>query len=386
LGGAFYIMKTGCLLLLTAIRFCPAKPAFMPRPIQARIELSALEHNLQMARRASGARIMAVIKAAAYGHGLLPVAEALGAADGFALLDLRDAVRLREAGFRQTILLLEGFFTPDDLPPSAEHDLACVVHNAQQLAMLDHYPRGGALQVWLKVNTGMNRLGFAPRDVSAAMEKLKRHTAVRDITLMTHFSHADEAAGVAAQTETFDALAAPYRVARSLANSAAMLRYPATHADWVRPGIMLYGASPFGHGGAEQPSAQQLGLKPAMTLHSRIISVREIVAGECIGYSGTFCAPAPMRAGVVACGYADGYPRHAPTGTPVLVEGRRSRILGRISMDMLSVDLSALPTADVGSPVTLWGEGLPVEEVAHAAGTISYELLCAVSGRVPLVY
>lgn len=353
----------------------------MPRPIQARIDLSALEHNLQAARCASGARIMAVIKAAAYGHGLLPVAEALGAADGFALLDLHDAVRLREAGFRQTILLLEGFFTPDDLPPAAGHDLACVIHNARQLAMLDSCPRRGALQVWLKINTGMNRLGFAPRDVPAVMEKLKNHAAVRDITLMTHFSHADEAAGVAAQLEVFDALAAPYRAARSLANSAALMRYPATHADWVRPGIMLYGASPF----ADTP-AQQFGLKPAMTLQSRIISVREIAAGERIGYGGMFCAPAPMRAGVVACGYADGYPRHAPTGAPVLVEGQRTGILGRVSMDMLSVDLSALPAADVGSRVTLWGEGLPVEEVAHAADTISYELLCAISGRVPLVY
>ncbi|MBI5658535.1 MAG: alanine racemase [Nitrosomonadales bacterium] len=353
----------------------------MPRPIQARIALSALEHNLQAARRATGARIMAVIKAAAYGHGLLPAAEALGAADGFALLDLRDAARLREAGFRQTLLLLEGFFTPDDLPLAAEHDLACVIHHAQQLAMLDSCPRRGALQVWLKVNTGMNRLGFAPRDVPAAMEKLRSHAAVRDITLMTHFSHADEAAGVAAQTEVFDALAAPYRAARSLANSAALLRYPATHADWVRPGIMLYGASPF----AEIP-AQQIGLRPTMTLHSRIISAREIAAGESIGYGGTFCAQAPMRIGVVACGYADGYPRHAPSGTPVLVEGRRTRTLGRVSMDMLCVDLSALPDADVGSRATLWGEGLPVEEVARAAGTISYELLSAVSGRVPLVY
>ena len=358
----------------------------MPRPIQARIALSALEHNLQVARRASGARIMAVIKAAAYGHGLLPAAGALVAADGFALLDIRDAIRLRDAGFRQTILLLEGFFSPDDLPLSVEHDFACVIHNAQQLAMLDSCPRRNALQIWLKINTGMNRLGFEPRDVPAAMERLKRHPAVRDITLTTHFSHADEAAGVAAQLEMFNTLAAPYRAARSLTNSAALLRYPATHADWVRPGIMLYGASPFGHGGAGQPDARQLGLKPAMALHSRIISVREIAAGECIGYGGKFCAPAPMRAGVVACGYADGYPRHAPTGTPVLVEGRRTGTLGRVSMDMLSVDLSALPDACVGSSVTLWGEGLPVEEVAQAAGTISYELLCAVSGRVPLVY
>lgn len=326
---------------------------------------------------------MAVIKAAAYGHGLLRAAEALNAADGFALLDVRDAVQLREAGFRQTILLLEGFFTPDDLPLAAEHDLACVIHSPHQIAMLDGYPRRGSLQVWLKVNSGMNRLGLQPHDVPAALEKLKAHPAVRDITLMTHFSHADEAAGVAAQFEAFNALAAPYRVARSLANSAALLRYPATHADWVRPGIMLYGASPFAPGGGD--SAQQLGLKPAMTLQSRIISVRELDAGACIGYGGAFRAQAVMRVGVVACGYADGYPRHAPTGTPVLVEGQRTRTLGRVSMDMLSVDLSALPGAGVGSRVTLWGKGLPVEEVAHAAGTISYELLCALTPRVPLV-
>ncbi len=353
----------------------------MPRPIQARIDLSALEHNLQIARRTSSARIMAVIKAAAYGHGLLPVAEALSAADGFALLDLRDAIRLREAGFRQTILLLEGFFTPDDVLPAVEHDLSCVIHHAHQLPMLDGCPRRNALCIWLKINTGMNRLGFAPGDVPAVMEKLKNHPAVRDITLMTHFSHADEAEGVAAQTELFNMLAASYRTARSQANSAALLRYPATHADWVRPGIMLYGVSPFA-----ETSAQQLGLKPAMTLHSRIISVREIAAGDRIGYSGVFCAQGPMRVGVVACGYADGYSRQAPTGTPVLVEGQRTRALGRVSMDMLSVDLSALPSADIGSRVILWGEGLPVEEVARAAGTISYELLCAVSSRVPLVY
>jgi len=357
----------------------------MPRPIQARIDLSALEHNLQLARRATGARIMAVIKAAAYGHGLLRAAEALNAADGFALLDVNEAVHLREAGFRQTILLLEGFFTPDDLPLVAEYDLACVIHSPHQIAMLDNFPRRGRLQVWLKVNSGMNRLGFAPRDVCAVMEKLKAHPAVCDITLMTHFSHADEAAGVAAQLEVFNALAAPYRVARSLANSAALLRYPATHADWVRPGIMLYGASPFAQGNGEQPSAQQLGLRPVMTLHSEIISVRELKVGERIGYGGMFRAEAAMRIGVVACGYADGYPRHAPTGTPVLVEGRRTRILGRVSMDMLSVDLSALPAADVGSGVTLWGAGLPVEQVAHAAGTISYELLCALTTRVPVV-
>ncbi len=352
----------------------------MSRPIQARIDLSALECNLQVVRRASSARIMAVIKADAYGHGLLRAAEALNEAEGFALLDIRDAICLRDAGFSQTILLLEGFFTPDDLPLVAEYDLACVIHTQQQIDMLEAYPRRRSLEAWLKVDSGMNRLGFAPDKFSAALQTLKKHPAVRDITLMTHFAHADESTGVAAQLDVFNELAAPYRMPRSLANSAALLRYPATHADWVRPGIMLYGASPF-----VENSSQQLGLRPVMTLQSRIIAVQELSPGEGIGYGGLFRAESPMRVGVVACGYADGYPRHALTGTPVLVDGQRTRTLGRISMDMLTVDLSALPSADVGSSVTLWGEGLPVEQVAYAADTISYELLCALTERVPIV-
>jgi alanine racemase len=324
---------------------------------------------------------MAVIKANAYGHGLLRVAEALDEAEGFALLDVRDAVALREAGFRQTILLLEGFFTADELPLLAEYDISTVIHSMQQLSMLDAYPRRNTLQVWLKINTGMNRLGFMPEQVPAVMEKLKSHKAVGEVTLMTHFSHADEPEGVAEQLERFKGLTASYRAPRSLANSAALLRYPATHSEWVRPGIMLYGASPFA-----ETSAQQLGLRPVMTLSSEIISVRELKAGDRVGYAGLHRAESRMRIGTVACGYADGYPRHAPTGTPILVNGQGTRTLGRVSMDMLSVDLGSLPDADVGSRVTLWGIGLPVEEVASAAGTISYELMCALTARVPLKY
>jgi alanine racemase len=324
---------------------------------------------------------MAVIKANAYGHGLLRVAEALNEAEGFALLDVRDAIALREAGFRQTILLLEGFFTADELPLLAEYDIATVIHSRQQLAMLDAYPRRGSLSVWLKVNCGMNRLGFAPEQVAAVMEKLKSHPAICEVTLMTHFSHADEPEGVAEQLEFFQGLTTAYRAPRSLANSAALLRYPATHGEWVRPGIMLYGASPFA-----DTSAQQLGLQPVMTLSSEIISVRELKAGDRIGYAGLFRADRATRIGTVACGYADGYPRHALTGTPILVNGRRSRTLARVSMDMLTVDLSELADADVGSRVILWGAGLPVEEVARAAGTISYELMCALTARVPIVY
>jgi alanine racemase len=353
----------------------------MSRPIQAHIDLSALQNNLRVARRLASGRIMAVIKANAYGHGLLRVAEALDEAEGFALLDVRDAVALREAGFRQTILLLEGFFTADELPLLAEYEISTVIHSTQQLSMLDAYPRRKSLPVWLKINTGMNRLGFAPEQVPSVMEKLKAHPAVGEVTLMTHFSHADEAEGVAEQLERFKGLTAAYRAPRSLANSAALLRYPATHSEWVRPGIMLYGASPF-----TDTSAQQIGLRPVMTLSSEIISVRELKAGDRVGYAGLFKADKAMRIGTVACGYADGYPRHAPTGTPILVNGQRTRTLGRVSMDMLSVDLGDLPNAQVGSSVTLWGTGLSVEEVARSAGTISYELMCALTARVPVAY
>ena len=352
---------------------------FMSRPIQARIDLSALQNNLRVVRRTASGRIMAVIKANAYGHGLLHAAAALAEAEGFAMLDVHNAVALREAGFRQTLLLLEGFFKADELPLLAEYELASVVHSPQQLAMLDAFPRRNALQVWLKVNTGMNRLGFTPEQVPAAMEKLKRHPAVREIVLMTHFAHADEPEGIAEQLERFRGVTDAYRMPRSLANSAALLRYPSTHSEWVRPGIMLYGASPFADTGA-----QQLGLRPVMTLSSEIISVRELKAGDRVGYAGQFRADRAMRIATVACGYADGYPRHAPTGTPILVNGQRTRTLGRVSMDMLGVDLSEVADAEVGSRVTLWGEGLPVEEVASAAGTISYELLCALAARVPV--
>lgn len=352
----------------------------MPRPIQAHIDASALENNLRVARRTTSARIMAVVKANGYGHGLLRVAEALSGADGFASLDIRDAVQLREAGFRQTLLLLEGFFSAEDLALAAEYDLACVIHSTWQLALLDAYPKRGALDVWLKVNTGMNRLGFTPPQVAQTMAQLRRHQAVREITLMTHFANADEVRGVAEPFALFNDLAADYRVARSLANSAALLRYPQTHCDWVRPGVMLYGASPIAG-----VSAQQLGLKPAMILSSRIIAVQELCAGDEVGYGASFRAGHAMRVGIAACGYADGYPRHAPTGTPILVDGQRTRTLGRVSMDMLHVDLSALPQTGVGSHVVLWGEGLPIEEVASAAGTISYELMCALAGRVQVV-
>ncbi|MDD4964641.1 MAG: alanine racemase [Gallionella sp.] len=351
----------------------------MPRPIFAQLDLNALENNLHVARRMTRARIMAVIKADGYGHGLLRVADALKQADGFALLDLHEAIQLREAGFRQTILLLEGFFSAEDLPLLAEYQITTVIHSAWQIACLEAYPERNTLDVWLKINTGMNRLGFLPSEVSAAMTQLEQHAAIRDITLMSHFAHADEARGVTEQLSVFHDLASPYRMARSIGNSAALIRYPQTHGDWVRAGVMLYGASPF-----VDTSAQQLGLRPVMTLNSRIIAVQHLRTGDEVGYSAVFKADRAMRIGIVACGYADGYPRHAANGTPILVDGVVTCTLGRVSMDMLYVDLSPVPKAQVGSNVVLWGEGMPIEQVARAAGTISYELMCALAKRVPI--
>ncbi|MDP3482992.1 MAG: alanine racemase [Sulfuricella sp.] len=350
------------------------------RPLQAQIDLSALRHNLGVARgHAPQSRTIAVIKANGYGHGTLRVAHALETAEGFALLNLEEAVVLREAGFNQTILLLEGFFSADELPTLAEYRLASVIHCPEQIEMLEMAGLPVKIDVFLKLNSGMNRLGFRPEAFGAALQRLQTSRAVGRITLMTHFACADEAQGISSQLACFDSLAAGLDAPRCLANSAAILRYPEAHGDWVRPGIMLYGSSPFA-----DASAVSLDLKPVMTLNSAIIGLQELQAGETVGYGATYRAQHPTRVGIVACGYADGYPRHAPTGTPVRVNGQLCRTLGRVSMDMLCVDLTGISGAGIGSPVTLWGKGLPVEEVAAAAGTISYELLCALAPRVPV--
>jgi len=352
----------------------------MPRPIKATIDLSALRHNLAVVRRhAPRAAVFAVIKADAYGHGLMRAAHALASAEGYALLELDAAVRLREAGHRQRIALLEGAFAPRDLAVAAEHGLAIAIHSQEQIRMLDSAPSDARFDVLLKINTGMNRLGITPAEFAAALHRLHGHPRVAQLTLMTHFANADDARGVIWQLECLERLASGSALPRCLANSAAILRYPETHADWVRPGVMLYGCSPFA-----DVSAATLGLQPVMTLASELIAVRELQPGERIGYGGAFEAARPTRVGIVACGYADGYPRHAPTGTPIVVGGQRTRTLGRVSMDMLCADLSAIPAARVGTPVTLWGTGLSADEVAAAAGTVSYELLCALAPRVPV--
>ena len=356
----------------------------MPRPIRASFSLSALRNNLGVARRhAPKARIWAVVKADAYGHGLLRALQALAGADGYALLDLNEAVRLREAGIAKPILLLEGIFQPSDLEVADRYGLMLALHDFEQLAMLERADLTAPIPVWLKLNSGLNRLGFSGPQVRAAYERLKA-SGKAAISLMTHFADADGAAGVAAQMARFAEWTAGMNEAATLANSAAILRYPETHADWVRPGIMLYGCSPFA-----DVSAEALGLRPVMTLASEIIAVQDLKPGDRVGYGGLFEARRPMRIGVIACGYADGYPRHAPgfdyQATPVVVAGMRTQTVGRVSMDMLCADLSAIPQAGVGSPVILWGEGLPADEVAAAAGTVSYELLCALAARVPQV-
>ena len=351
----------------------------MPRPIRATISAGALAHNLRIARTHAGrARIWAVIKANAYGHGLERAARALGAADGFAVLDFAEAERLRRAGVTQPILMLEGIFTAVDVPLLNEYALTPVIHHPRQIELLGALAR--PVDVYFKVNSGMNRLGFTTANAQAGYQALRAHPRVNTVTLMTHFADADGATGVSAQLERFGALTESFSGPRSLANSAALVRFPETHADWVRPGIMLYGCSPFA-----DRSAEALGLKPAMTLASEIIATQELARGEGVGYGLGYRAERDMRIGVVACGYADGYPRHAGAGTPVLVNGRRTRIVGRVSMDMIAVDLSDMPQAGIGAPVTLWGEALSADEVAAAAGTLSYELLCALAPRVPVV-
>jgi alanine racemase len=352
----------------------------MTRPLVAEIAGSALVHNYRCAKRAApNARAFAVIKADAYGHGLAAAARALGDdADGFAILEIDRAVELRESGMRQPILLLEGCFSREELAACEHYRLSVVVHNREQVAMLASASGHGTLDVFVKINTGMNRLGLAPAAFADAWRAVTRARAVAAAAVMTHFASADEPEGIGEQLRRFQALTASVRAPRCLANSAALLRFPEAHGDWTRPGIMLYGSSPFA-----DRSAADLGLRPAMTLTSEVIAVHEIEAGDRVGYGGTFTAPAAMRIGTVACGYADGYPRHAGTGTPILVGERRTRTLGRVSMDMLAVDLTPLPETGIGTRVTLWGEGMPVDEVARAAGTISYELLAGVTARVP---
>lgn len=353
----------------------------MPRPILATIDISAMQHNLAVSRaHAGGARVWAVVKANGYGHGLMNALRGFADADGMALVEPDAAVLLRQRGWRKPVLLLEGFFDAADLEAVASHGLDTVVHCEEQLRMLETTTLHEPLNIHLKVNSGMNRLGFRPRQVASAHARLRALPGVGQIVLVTHFANADEennqALPLAEQVRRMREAAAGLDLPLSLCNSAASLLHGELAEDWIRPGIMLYGGTP-----CAAPAASY-SLMPAMTLSSRLIAIQEIAPGEAVGYGSRFVARQPTRIGVVACGYADGYPRHAPGGTPVLVDGLRCALAGRVSMDMLTVDLSNAPQAQVGSSVTLWGEGLPIDEVAHAAGTIGYELMCAVAPRV----
>jgi alanine racemase len=365
----------------------------MPRPITATIHLSALKHNYQIARQHGGtAKVWAVVKANAYGHGLSFALQAFQAADGLALVEVDGAVRLRALGWTKPVLLLEGFFHAEDLPLVAQHQIEIAVHCFEQIELLEQaqLQPGQPIRVHLKINGGMNRLGFKVADVETAWKRLSAIGAVKVVDLTMHFANADDAMNprlpVSEQLRQFEQARSqlaklntdgPLEV--SLANSAANLLHDEIQNDWVRAGIMLYGGSP------NTDSASSFGLLPAMTLSSELIAIQVIHAGESVGYGSRFVASKTMRIGVVACGYADGYPRHAIDGTPVLVNGVRTALVGRVSMDMITVDVTNIPAARVGSPVTLWGKGLPIDDVAQAADTIGYELMCAVAQRVQLI-
>jgi alanine racemase len=351
----------------------------MSRPIQATISASALRHNYWAAKhQAPKSRVLAVVKANAYGHGIRRVARALDRADGFATLELDGAVALRDL-FPGPILLLEGFFDVAELGVIASSDLAVVVHNEHQLRMLETGGPAISLDVFLKINTGMNRLGFPVARARSSLERLQKSGAAKSITLMTHFATADGPEGIEESMRRFEAATEGIKLPRSLANTAAIFSHPQSHADVARLGIGLYGATPY-----DNRTAASLGLMPAMTLSSQLIAIQDLMPGDCVGYGGEFRCVQPMRVGVVACGYADGYPRHAKSGTPVLVGGVRTNVVGRVSMDMITVDLGPVSDARVGTGVVLWGEGLPIDEVAMFAGTVGYELMCAVAPRVPV--
>lgn len=353
----------------------------MTRPIQAIVDRAALRHNLALARDyAQGAAVYAVVKANAYGHGLLRCVQALATSDGFCVLSVEEAIALRQAGFDQPIVLLEGFFSPDELPLIAEYKLTPVIHSLEQVDAVCGSGLPIRIPVFLKLNTGMNRLGFGERAFTQALTRLAATPQVDRITLMTHFANADEPAGIAVQHDLFKRLTDNLKLPCSLANSATLVRFPQARGDIVRAGIMLYGALSY-----ESTGPADLGLAPVMTLKSRVIAVQMLKKGDSVGYGGEFSAPSKMRIGIVACGYADGYPRHAPSGTPVMIEGSPSSTVGRVSMDMLAVDLTSLPAAGIGSEVVLWGAAPHVTEIAKRAATNAYELLCAVAPRVPMV-
>ena len=352
--------------------------------IRAVVDADALRHNLRQVRKlAPESRIMAVIKANAYGHGLVPAAKAFAEADGFAVARLEEGLALRQAGLVNRILLLEGIISPEQLQLAAHERFELMVHSFEQLELLDALDGAAPrLPVWLKVDSGMNRLGFRLEEFPDAYARLRGNARVEaSPTLVTHLASADDRENSATerQLHAFTQATAGLPGARSIANSAGVLAWPSSRADWVRPGLMLYGVSPFPSG-----TGAELGLRPAMTLCTDVIAIKTVRAGESVGYGGTWTATRETRMAVVAAGYGDGYPRSMASGAPVLVNGRRAHLIGRVSMDMITVDVTDLPPVNVGDPVELWGADVPVEELAAHAGTIAWDLLCGVSQRVEL--
>ena len=354
----------------------------MSRPISATLHLSALGHNLSIVRRHAGAaKIWSVVKANAYGHGLARIWQALDATDGFALLDLNEAIMLREQGWQGPILLLEGFFRTQDLALLDHYRLTTVVHSDWQLDAINAAHLTAPLNIYLKLNSGMNRLGFPIGQADAVWQWANSISNIGEVTLMSHFANADNHRGASEQFARIQQASGHIAAARCFANSAAILRNPETHYDWVRPGIILYGTSPSG----DVSDIAGIGLRPVMGLHSEIIATQMLSAGHSVGYGSRYSATGTQRIGVVACGYADGYPRLAPSGTPIRVDGILTHTVGSISMDMLTVDLTPCPQAQVGSKVEIWGDNLPIDDVAAAAGTVGYELMCALASRVSII-
>ena len=356
----------------------------MSRPAKVVISLSALRHNFSRIRTlAPDSRIMAIVKADAYGHGIAHIAQALVDADAFGVACLEEARELRQANIQQRINLLEGPYAGEELNEISELELDIVVHDISQVEMLEQSQQNKPIDVWLKIDTGMHRLGFLPELINEVISRLQQTNSVKDIRLMTHLASANDRDNpmTLEQIQCFNQLTDSQSVEKTIANSAGIMAFPDAHVDWVRPGIMLYGVSPF-----SDSQGPQQELKPVMTLQSRLITVKHLKAGEPVGYGATWRCPEDMFVGVVAAGYGDGYPRHAKSGTPVLVNGKRAELIGRASMDMLTVDLRSQPQARTGDPVVLWGEGLPVEEIANHADTIPYEVLCAVHKRLEFSY
>lgn len=355
----------------------------MSRPARALVDAQALRHNFQQVKKhASDARVMVVVKANAYGHGLNWVASTLNQADAFAVASVEEGIQLREAGLPQPVCLLTGFFEASELLLIEGFRLSPVIHQQVQLEQLQNYSARKPFDVWLKIDTGMHRIGFRPDELDSVFRQLKTVAAVRDVRVMTHFPNADDAAsGISQQQiDLFGRVTADLNAELSIANSAGIIAWPGSNMHWVRPGLMLYGASPL-----IDVSASKLDLKPVMTLESRLIAVHAAKKGDAVGYGGDWVCPQDMPVGVVAVGYGDGYPRHASEGTPVVVGQQSVPLIGRVSMDMITVDLRNAPAAKIGDRVVLWGDGLPVEQVAASSSTLPYELFCHVTERVPRV-